>query len=336
MSIFQRLKNWLTVLALTFAYTFPKAEYAQKAIRYLQLFLFRARSDWVHEESRGYWIAEDLQHNAKKEAINDRILESHVIFLWIPGGGFRFNPSRLYTSTFSDWIRALEADKGIKSMVFVADYRRGREHLFPAAVKDIADTYDWLIHTLQIDPNKIIIGADDAGAAVALDALMLKIPSEFKPAAMICASPYIGLEAGGESWRNNLSKDILNEKAITHMENNYLKPEEENEDEDDYTVPEAKYEDGLSPFEYLKSDVEVGSCLPKRMLLFLGGQEVLLDEGGYLASKARQGGVQVVVVQEPTGKHLWSMLPDILAEEAHVKQTVCDRLVEFVSNCIHK
>lgn len=213
---------------------------------------------------------------------------------------------------------------------------RGREHLFPAAVKDIADTYDWLIHTLQIDPNKIIIGADDAGAAVALDALMLKIPSEFKPAAMICASPYIGLEAGGESWRNNLSKDILNEKAITHMENNYLKPEEENEDEDDYTVPEAKYEDGLSPFEYLKSDVEVGSCLPKRMLLFLGGQEVLLDEGGYLASKARQGGVQVVVVQEPTGKHLWSMLPDILAEETHVKQTVCDRLVEFVSNCIHK
>ena len=85
MSIFQRLKKWLTVLTLTFAYTFPKAGYAQKAIRYLQLFFFKARSDWIHEESRGYWIAEELQHNAKKEAINDRILESHVIFLWIPG-----------------------------------------------------------------------------------------------------------------------------------------------------------------------------------------------------------------------------------------------------------
>lgn len=40
------------------------------------------------------------------------------------GGGFRSNLGRLYTSTFTGWIRALEADKGIKSMIFVSDYSK--------------------------------------------------------------------------------------------------------------------------------------------------------------------------------------------------------------------
>ncbi|EIE90112.1 hypothetical protein G6F46_009304 [Rhizopus delemar] len=336
MSIFQRIKSWITVIVFTFAFTFPKATYIQKVIDYLQIIFFRQRSDWIHEESRGYWIAEDLKYNTKKEAIADRIMEANVIFFWIPGGGFRFDPSRLYVPTFANWIRALEAEKGVKSMMFVANYRRGRGHLFPSAIKEIAETYNWLIHTLQIDPSKIIIGADDAGVAVALDTLMLKIPSDLKPTAMICASPYTGLEAGGDSWRNNLGKDFLTEKSIEHMENNYIKPEQENEDEDDYTIPVSKYEDDLSPFSYLNSTVPMGSFLPNRMLIFLGGQEVLLDEGGSLASKAREGGIQVVVAQEPTGIHLWSMLPDVLCKEDYVKQNSIDRLVEFVAGILRK
>ncbi|CAO3702126.1 unnamed protein product [Rhizopus stolonifer] len=284
--------------------------------------------------SRGYWIAENFKYDTKKEAIADRIMEANVILFWIPGGGFRFDPSRLYVPTFATWMRALETEKGLKSMVFIPNYRR--EQLFPAAIKDIADAYDWLINTLQVDPNKVIIGADDAGVAIALDTLMLKIPSEIKPTAMICASPYTGLEAGGESWRNNLGKDMLTEKSIIYMENNYMKQEKENEDEYDYTVPELEYEDNLSPFGYLNSSTPMGSFLPNRMLIYLGGHEVLLDEGGAFASKAREGGIQVIVTQEPTGIHLWSMLPDVLSSESHIKQNVTDRFVEFVSGVLRK
>jgi hypothetical protein len=85
MSIFQRIKSWITVIVFTFAFTFPKATYIQKVIDYLQIIFFRQRSDWIHEESRGYWIAEDLKYNTKKEAIADRIMEANVIFFWIPG-----------------------------------------------------------------------------------------------------------------------------------------------------------------------------------------------------------------------------------------------------------
>lgn len=86
MSLYQDFKNWITIWVLTFAFSFPKTDYPRRAIHYLQMFLYRSRSDWIHrEESRGHWIAEDLKRNAKREAITDRISEANVIFLWIPG-----------------------------------------------------------------------------------------------------------------------------------------------------------------------------------------------------------------------------------------------------------
>lgn len=85
MSLFQKLKSWVTFTALAFAFTFPKASYVQKVIHYLQIVFFRKRSDWILEDSRGYWIAENFKYDAKKEAIADRIIEADVILFWIPG-----------------------------------------------------------------------------------------------------------------------------------------------------------------------------------------------------------------------------------------------------------
>jgi acetyl esterase/lipase len=200
-------------------------------------------------------------------------------------------------------------------------------------MEDVAKTYDWLINTMNIDPKKIIIGGDDVGAAIALDTLFRKIPARQKPAGLIFASPYTGLEAGGESWRANLGLDMINENSITRMENAYMKQEKydsDNESEDGNGQQE------LQPFGYLSSNVEFGSFLPNRLLLYLGGKEVLLDEGGFLASRARSSGIQVVVVQEPTGIHLWSMLPDILTDEWEIKQNAVDRFVHFVAGIVKK
>lgn len=204
----------------------------------------------------------------------------------------------------------------------------GPENLFPAAIKDIGNTYQWLTDTLNIDPKKIIIGGDDAGVAIALDTLLNKIDPSKKPAGMICASPYTGLEAGGESWRTNLGLDVLNENSITRMENCYMGIEKDDEI--------LEYEDGLSPFVYLRDSVDLGAILPGRMLFYLGGKEVLLEEGGLLANRAARSGIQVMVVQEPSGVHLWSMLPDVLIQQDDVKQYVVDRFVDFVVGTIKK
>ena len=216
-----------------------------------------------------------------------------------------------------------------RKKVLKYNIEHGPENLFPVAVNQVAETYKWLTNTLNIDPKKIIIGADDVGAAIALDTLFIKIPSQQRPAGMICASPYTGLEAGGESWRTNLGQDIINENSVNRMEYAYLGPEKnDSDDESDDEKPE------LSPFAYLRGDVQLGSFLPPRMLFFLGGKEVLLDDGGLLASRARSSGIQVVVVQEPSGIHLWSMLPDTMIKDPSVKQYMLDRLVEFVASTI--
>ncbi|KAI8977269.1 Alpha/Beta hydrolase protein [Mycotypha africana] len=339
MSIFERLKRWLLVWILRFAFSFPNGAYARKAIHCLKKILFNTRSDWIQRhEPYGYWIAEDLQANSKKEALLDRISEADVIFFWIPGGGFRFNLGELYTPTFAKWMRALEADKNIKSMVFVSNYKLGPENIFPAAVDDIADAYGWLISTYQIVPRKIIIGADDAGVAIALDTLFTssKISIEQRPSAMICVSPYTGLEAGGESWRANLGEDLINEKAITYMELSYLGSQSEDVfDENDDIDFSDKNPHQPKPFGYLPTTVDVGTFLPQHLLFFLGGKEVLLDEGGLLASRARSAGIQdVVVFQEPSGIHLWPLFAEYLIEDRSVEQNAINTFVDFVNRVV--
>lgn len=104
------------------------------------------------------------------------------------------------------------------------------------------------------------------------------------------------------------------------------------ENEDD----ELEYEGGITPFNYLRDSIQLGSFLPNRMLIYLGGKEVLLEEGGLLASRAAKSGIQVSMVQEPSGIHLWSMFPDILVQDDRARQNSLDRLVEFVSGSIKK
>jgi acetyl esterase/lipase len=193
-------------------------------------------------------------------------------------------------------------------------------------MKDIGATYHWMVNTLNIDPKKIILGGDDVGTAIGLDALLHKIEPSLRPAGMICVSPYTGLEAGGESWRANLGIDIINGNSITRMENCYMGPEKEDEDNE--------YEDGLTPFNYLRESTQLGNMLPGRMLIYLGGKEVLLEEGGLLASRAARSGVQVVMVQEPSGIHLWPLFPDIFIKDQSARQNVIDRLVDFVAGTI--
>ncbi|KAI8986973.1 Alpha/Beta hydrolase protein [Pilobolus umbonatus] len=315
-----RFKQWLTSWTLSFCLVFPNTSLARKMIHMLQVVFFKERLDWIVREPRGYWVAEDLKKDAKREAISDRVSESDIIVLWIPGGGFRYDFGRFYTGTFATWIRALEADKRIKSMFFVADYTR--ENVFPAAVKDIAYTYEWLIETYNVDPSKIIIAGDDVGVAIVLDTLKLKIDKDKRPAGMICVSPYTGLEAGGESWRYNLGGDLINENAISRMEAAYLGPEG------------SRYEDDLLPFEYLDKEVQLGSFLPKKLLVYLGGKEVLLDEGGLFASRAMQTGVTVQVVQERSGIHLWPLFPDIFVNDITTRQNIIDKFTCFVNDIV--
>ncbi|KAI9322507.1 Alpha/Beta hydrolase protein [Dichotomocladium elegans] len=312
MDFFWSLRRWIILFLLRITFSWHNQNACRRFVKLLS-FLLPFDQKWVQvEDDRGMWIAEDIG-DAKKEAISDAIASSHVVLLWVPGGGFRVDLSQLYIKTFATWIRALEADKNMKCTIFVAKYRLGPEHPFPAAVDDLKSTYEWLVNTVHVPPSKLIVGADDAGASVVLDLLYLHKP-QFQGA--VFASPYTGLEAGGDSWRANGGVDYLNAAAIDRMEESYI-PQE-----------------GEQPFRYLPAEVDLGSFLPRNVLITVGGNEVLLDEAGYIASRARESGARVTLVQSPEQLHLWAMLASAIVEDVHVRQYALDQLVVFTEQCM--
>ncbi|KAI9495063.1 Alpha/Beta hydrolase protein [Zychaea mexicana] len=310
MEFFWVLRRWFITFLLRVAFSWGNRNHSARIIQFLG-FLLPFNRRWVREDTdHGTWIAEDIA-GSKKEAISDRLEESNVVIMWVSGGGFRFDMTLLYIRVWITWIRALEADKNMRCVIFVPKYKTG--HPFPAAVNGVKAAYDWLVNTMHIPTSKLIIGGDDAGAAVALDLMHLHKP---KFAGAIFASPYTGLEAGGESWRANMDIDFMTAAAVDRMEESYI-PEE-----------------GDQPFRYLPDQVDLATSLPRHMLITVGGNEVLLDEAGYLASRARAGGVAVTLCQAPDQTHLWSMLPDVLVQDVNVRQNAVDHFVRFVELCV--
>ncbi|CDH54125.1 hypothetical protein RO3G_14823 [Lichtheimia corymbifera JMRC:FSU:9682] len=312
MTFFWTLRRWIILFLLRIALSWRSHGQARRIIKFLGFLLPFDRSWVCNQDDRGMWIGEHIS-SEKKEALEDRVANSDIVLLWVPGGGFRCDLSPLYVKTWTTWIRALEADKNMKCTIFVAKYRLSPEHMFPAAVDDLKDTYDWLINTMNVPVSKLFIGADDAGASIALDLMYLR-NAKFQGA--IFASPYTGLEAGGESWRANGGVDYVNAAAVERMEESYIPP------------------DGEQPFRYLPAEADLAPCLPPNMFITVGGNEVLLDEAGYLASRARDGGVRVTLVQSPEQVHLWSMLAAAIVDDVHIRQYAVDQWVTFVDQSV--
>ncbi|KAI7852037.1 Alpha/Beta hydrolase protein [Circinella umbellata] len=313
MEFFWAFRRWVITFLLKLAFAWRKQSHCTQIVKLIS-FLIPFNRQWIRvDNEHGTWIAEDIAGD-KKEAIADRIEQSDAVIMWVPGGGFRFDLSLLYIRVFIQWIRALEADKNLKCIIFVPKYRTAPKYQFPIAVNDIKTTYEWLTNTMHIPTSKLLIGSDDSGAALSLDLIHLHQP---KFAGGIFASPYTGLEAGGESWRSNMEMDFFTAAAVDRIEENYI-PEEGDQ----------------QPFRYLPDQIDLATHLPKRILITVGGNEVLLDEAGYLSSRARHGGINVTLLQAPEQIHLWSMLPDILVKDINVRQNAVDHLVRFVEQCV--
>jgi acetyl esterase len=94
--------------------------------------------------------------------------EAEAAILFMHGGGCVIGD----LETHDIFCRTLCHDTG--STVFSLDYRLAPEHPFPAAVEDTVAALRWLSHEaacLGIDPRRIAIAGDSAGAGLAAVAL---------------------------------------------------------------------------------------------------------------------------------------------------------------------
>ncbi len=194
------------------------------------------------------------------------------VLLYFHGGGYQAGSIRSHLGLMDAIARA----GGIRVLGF--NYRLAPEHRFPAALEDAVKVYRWLLDT-GLDPAAIAFGGDSAGAGLALATLFAARDAALPlPAAAVFLSPWLDMEAKGESFTTRAELDPLTQRdKLLLMARTYLGR-------------------GGDPRNPLASPIhgELGGLPPT--LIHVGDHETVLDDSRAFAAKAQAAGSQVDVV----------------------------------------
>ena len=136
----------------------------------------------LFDRNNAYWNREPVPLHAVRDieipgpagAMRGRIYRPSAatglpVLLYVHGGGWTFGN----VDSHDRCMRLLAAESG--AVVIGFDYRLAPQHPFPAAMDDSVAALDWIRGTgpsLGLDPRRIAIGGDSAGANIALATLV--------------------------------------------------------------------------------------------------------------------------------------------------------------------
>ena len=219
------------------------------------------------------------------------------LVVYLHGGGFVMASVDTHRGLMGRISRSAEA------RVLGVDYRLAPEFRFPAALEDATTAYRWLIAN-GAKASKIVIAGDSAGGGLALSALVaLRNAADPMPAAAVCFSPWVDMEATGDSITTKAAVDPVNQReGLLTNAKRYL-------GNADRKTPLA------SP---LYADL---TGLPP-LLIQVGESEVLLDDSKRLAERAKRYGVDVHLEVWPEMIHVWQLFTAVLPEaQQAIEQT---------------
>ncbi|MGY4103634.1 alpha/beta hydrolase [Nocardia sp. R16R-3T] len=208
--------------------------------------------------------------------------------LYLHGGGFQFGSSESHAPLGG----ALAVASGAE--VFVLDYRRAPEHLFPAALDDATAALRALVQ--ERGAAKVVVAGDSAGGGLVLATLLAAREAGIStPLGAVAFSPWADLTQGSASMADRSGRDVLVTKdQLDANATAYLGA-------GDRTNPLA------SP---LYGDL-VG--LPP-LLVQIGTEEILFDDTERIAEKVRAAGGRVEVQIEEGMPHVHQILLGRLPE----------------------
>lgn len=182
------------------------------------------------------------------------------------------------------------------------DYRLAPEHPFPAAVDDALSAYRWLL-SQGVDAARIAIAGDSAGGGLTLAALVaIRDAGLPLPAAGVCLSPWVDMEAVGDSMTTRDALDPMVHKAgLLEMAAQYLNGA-----------------DSRSPLA-APLHADLGGLPP--LLVQVGTSETLYDDSTRIAAKARAAGVDVTLQEYDELFHVFqafAMLPEAQQATDHI------------------
>jgi acetyl esterase/lipase len=209
--------------------------------------------------------------------------------LYFHGGGSVVGSMRTHRVMLSHISKA----SGFK--VLGLDYRLAPENPFPAPVEDALAAYRWLL-ACGYDPSHIVFGGDSAGGGLVVAAMVaLRYIGEPMPAAGVCLSPWIDMEATGQSFTTNANVDpSVSRDRILSIGKVYL--------------------GGKDPKAPLAAPLYADLTGLPPLLIQVGSIETLLDDARALAQRAEASGIEVDLQVWDDMPHVWQHFAPILPE----------------------
>ena len=211
------------------------------------------------------------------------------VVLYLHGGGYVMGSINTHREMVSHISR--EA----KARVLIINYRLAPEHPFPAAVEDSTAAFRWLLKE-GVSPGRIVVAGDSAGGGLTVATLVaLRDRGDPLPAAAVCLSPWVDMEATGQSMTTKAEEDpIVQREAIMRMGEAYL--------------------GGADPREPLAAPLYANLTGLPPMLIQVGTSEILFDDATRLAERAKEAGVDVTLEPWEGMIHVWQLFASMVPE----------------------
>lgn len=236
---------------------------------------------------------------APRKKVNEK-----SIIIYLHGGGYCFG-----SSLTTHKVGLSKLAKQTKLVCYSIDYRLAPENQYPAALDDAVIAWK---HIVSQNPNcDIILAGDSAGGGLSLALMMyLRDNNERLPNASVLFSPWTDLTCSGNTYQTRAKYDPM---FTTQMP----------KDSAQYYVPK----DMAKTDPYVSPSFGNYTGLP-RILVCVGGNEILLDDSRTLSQKAEQAGVDVEIDIWPNMFHDWWLFGSFIPE---TKQ-VLDKVAMWISN----
>jgi acetyl esterase/lipase len=212
-----------------------------------------------------------------KNSAQDRVL------LCAHGGGYVVGSMYTHRKTYAHVARAI----GCRALI--VHYGRAPENVHPGPVNDMVRSYRWLLDQ-GIRPDHVALIGDSAGGGLAVTTILRAREQQLPPAATMPLSPWLDMDATGETFETNAAKDLLvTREIIQTMASTFLGEGGNRRD----PLANPLYADltGFPPI-YVQT----------------GANETLLDDSHKLADLARKSGVDATLEIVPEMQHVFQFL----------------------------
>lgn len=206
-------------------------------------------------------------------------LEDPRVLLYLHGGGYVAGSIR-YAAGFAGVIAA---KTGVRTLCIA--YRLAPEHPFPAALDDAMTAYQYLLGQGYHGSDITLIGESAGGGLILSLCLLLKAQGIPLPARLVAISPWTDLTLSGESMEENREVDISLTKSELAA----------------YAACYAPEQAALSLVSPLWGDL---TGLPP-CAIYVGGDEILLDDSRRLCTRLLDAGVPATISIEPGMWHAY-------------------------------